>query len=117
MIVETLILDGDERVEEIWGDLGERHINPLLLEDRKRQLVLVVEDRRRLIHDAHPRDGGAIRKPLTEPTQNPGGPTHRQHSRKPERSHDADREPRMLTFGIPPVTFQLIQAFPQVKSH
>ena len=100
MIVETLILDGDERADEIWRNLGQRHIDPLLLEDRKCDLVLVVEDRRRLIHDAHPLDGGPIRKPLAEPVDEPYGSAHRQHSRKPERSDDADRKAWMLTFGM-----------------
>jgi hypothetical protein len=63
MVVKTLVLDVDQGVDEIRGDLGERHFDPLFLEDGEGELILAVKDARRLIHDAHLRDRVAVGSP------------------------------------------------------
>ena len=50
MVVKALILDRDDRVNQIGRDLLERHVDALLFEDGEDQRVGVVVHRRRLIH-------------------------------------------------------------------
>src|SRR5262249_48097770 len=57
MVVKLLILNGDQRLHEVRRDLIERNLDPLFLENRKRELIAAVVNGGRLIHlsDAPPR--------------------------------------------------------------
>ena len=52
MVVEPLVLDGENRLPGDGRDLAQRHLNALFLEQRVDRLVLPIEQRRRLGHVA-----------------------------------------------------------------
>ena len=62
VIVEALILDGDDRLHEVRRDARQRHFDPLLAENRERRLVVNVEQQRRLRHRADAADRGLVRE-------------------------------------------------------
>ena len=49
----------------------ERHFDPLLLEDREGELIVGVEDRRRLIHLADPAQRLEVRQAVAEAGREP----------------------------------------------
>ena len=115
VIVEPLILDGDERLDEMRGNFGERHVDPLFLEDGEGELILGVEDRRRLIHVAHLRDGVADREAPCASRDRPDRADDRQHDRQRESEGDADGDARVLASGAEPLVLQLIQTVPKIQ--
>ena len=52
MLVEPLVLDGENRLPGDRRDLAQRHLDALFLEERVDRLVLPIEQRRRLGHVA-----------------------------------------------------------------
>ena len=64
-------------------DLGERHLDPLLLEDREGELIVAVVDRRRLVHFADAGERIAVGQPLPQADQQPGA-SHDDTGRQPE---------------------------------
>ena len=57
VLVEPLILDRDDRLDQVRRDLFERNLDALFLEDREDRSILGVIDCRRLGHVAEPADG------------------------------------------------------------
>jgi hypothetical protein len=108
MVVKPLVFNVDEGLYEIRRDLGERHFDPLLLEDGEGELILAVKDARRLIHDAHLRDGIPIGKPLAQPADRPDCTNNRQHDRKCKGDSDASDDARVLESGAVPLALRLI---------
>ena len=71
MVVEPLILDGQDRLHELWGDLRQRDVNALLAKDGKGLTIARVEDRRRLRHRADAAQGLAIRNLADDASDEP----------------------------------------------
>ena len=95
-----------------WTRCGEisdeRHFDALLLEDRERQLVAVVEDRRRLVHLADPADRLAVGQPVAQPDDEPG-PSHQRYRRdEDERRDDAGDDARVLAASRVPFALELV---------
>ena len=59
VIVEALILDGENGIHQVRRHARQRNINPLFLEDGERWLVGTIEERRRLVHRADARSSSA----------------------------------------------------------
>ena len=76
MVVEALILDGENRVDEVRRDNRQGCIRPLLLEDAEDEASVVVEDRGRLVHLPDLRNRLFIRQSLLKldeiPARNDG---------------------------------------------
>src|SRR5262249_41562807 len=117
MLVKPLVLDVDEGLDEIRGDFGERHFDPLFLEYREGELILAVKDAGRLIHDAHLCDGIPIGKPLAQPPDRPDRTDDRQHDRQRKSDGDADDDAWVLASGAKPLVLQLIQTIPWAQGH
>ena len=63
VIVEALIFDGEDGVDEVRRNVGERGVHPLLFEDAEHQVIVVVVNRGRLVHLPDPGDGFFVRQP------------------------------------------------------
>ena len=62
VIVEPLILDRDQRLRQVGRYLGQRHFDPLLLENGKGEPIRIVEDSGRLVHLADAPQGVEVGK-------------------------------------------------------
>ena len=71
MIVEALILNRDDRVDEVRRNTRQRDIHSPLVEDGERQLIVAVVHGCGLIHLPDPRDRVVIGKVRLQPGQIP----------------------------------------------
>ena len=105
VIVEPLVFDGENRVDEVRRDAGERRLDALFLENREGQLIVAVVDRRRLVHFANPRDGGLGRKVRAKAPQVPERTANRQQRHSHEGGYHQCGDSRgaapCLTQGFP----------------
>ena len=108
VIVKVLILDGQNRVDEVRRYARQRRVHPLLLEDRERQLIVVVVDRRRLVHVPDPRDRLFIRQALLKIDEIPDGSDDRERGDDPEPDEQRPYEPRTAFRELEPLDPQLI---------
>ena len=77
VLVESLILDRDHRLDQVRRHPVDRDLQPLLLEDREGRMIAGVEDGRRLRHVAQAANGGPVGKAgrdvVGEPDERGGG--------------------------------------------
>ena len=92
VLIEPLILDRDDRLDEVGRHLLERQLDPLLLEDREGVPVPGVEDRRRLRHVAEAVDGVALRQPRGQVVTHPGRYTGGKNCRDGEDGHHCGQQ-------------------------
>ena len=100
VIVEPLILDRDERLRQVGRNLGQRHFDPLLLEDGEGELIRIVEDRGRLVHLADATQGVEVGKALAEADEEPDTSADRQDRGECERA--SDDQARCADAGVAP---------------
>ncbi len=83
VIVEALVFDRENGRLQVRRDLRERDIDALFLEDRECELVVAIENRRRLVHLAQTPQGVDVRKTAAQRDKKP--PTDGQ--RHQDRGH------------------------------
>src|SRR6185295_5206502 len=107
MLVEALIFDVENRVDQIRRDLGERHIDALLLVDRERHSVRGVEDRRRLVHLADFADGVLVWEAVTEAIEEPRTAANRDEREECERDEQRRNHAWMPLARASPVVAEM----------
>jgi hypothetical protein len=106
VLVELLILDRDERLDQVRRYLRKRHLNPLLLEDRERELIAVVVHRGCLVHLADPSQRLRVWKPASETDEEPDEPdkTYGYHKGGPDE--DPFQQPGLFNLQATPSVTQ-----------
>ena len=116
MLVEALVLDRGDGLGQVRRHLGERHLDPLLLEDREREAVLVVEHRRRLIHFADAAQRVLVGQAVTQSDEKPDAADRRQRRDQDEDRDDARDDPRMMAPRVDELALQLIHPLTELRT-
>jgi hypothetical protein len=85
MIVEALILDGQDGLDELSRDARERNVDALLAEDGERLTILHVKERRRLRHRADAAQRLAIGNVAGDTRHEPDARAEHQHHHRRHR--------------------------------
>jgi hypothetical protein len=91
VLVKALVLDRDDRLDEIGGDAPERDFDPLLLEDREDRGVVRIINGRGLRHFSQVADGVPAGEPGREVVRKPGRGARRGEQDQ-RHQHDSGRE-------------------------
>ncbi len=108
MLVEPLILDGDDRVLQVGRDPIERHADPLLLVNRERQSIVGIEDSGGLLHVADLLDGFRVREGARKRHQRPDARDQQEQRHRRRRHGRIPDEAWVLAPHPVPLRSQLI---------
>jgi len=95
VLVEPLIFDGDDRLGQVGRDIGQRHFQPLLLENGKGEPIRIIEDGGRLVHLADAPQGVDVRKPFAETAEEPDASPEGKNRGECERHSNTGHHARM----------------------